>query len=109
LQVFDFDGDGHHDVLAGMNAGRARALGATEFPVIVFLNQGDNRSWTACVVSNEGIYNGQGGDLTGDGVTDIFRLASHDASLFEVLVNLSFPSPTNERIDERKPGPSHLR
>ena len=96
MQVFDFDGDGHDDVLAGMNAGRARALGAKAFPVIVFLNPGDNQNWTEYVVNNEGIYNGQGGDLTGDGGTDIFRLAGHDASLFEVLVNLPFPSPTQE-------------
>jgi hypothetical protein len=87
LQVFDFNGDGHHDVLAGVNAGRAAALGAKQFPVIVFVNQGDNARWTECVVTNEGIYNGQGADLSGDGVTDIFRLSSHDASLFEVLVN----------------------
>jgi hypothetical protein len=86
LQVFDFDGDGHYDVLTGVNAGRARALGATEFPVIVFLNQGDNRRWQELVVSTEGIYNGQVGDLTGNGVLDIFRLASHDATRFEVLV-----------------------
>jgi hypothetical protein len=58
--------------------------------VIIFLNQGDNKHWTEYLVSNEGIYNGQGGDLTGNGATDIFRLPSHDASLFEVLVNQTF-------------------
>lgn len=87
LQVFDFNGDGRYDVLAGVNAGRARALGQTEFPAIVFLNQGDNQTWKPFVVTNEGIYNGQVADLTGNGVPDIFRLPSHDASLFEVLVN----------------------
>jgi hypothetical protein len=87
LQVFDFNGDGHYDVLAGVNAGRAAALGAKQFPVIVFLNQGDNTRWTEFVVTNEGIYNGQGADLNSDGKTDIFRLPSHDARLFEVLVN----------------------
>jgi hypothetical protein len=89
LKLADFNGDGHYDVLAGMNVGRARALGAKEFPVIVFLNQGDNKTWTECLITNEGIYNGQGGDLTGNGATDIFRLPSHDATVFEVLVNRS--------------------
>jgi hypothetical protein len=89
LQVFDFNGDGHQDVLAGVNATRARALGAKQFPVIIFLNQGDNRRWERLIVTNEGIYNGQVGDLTGDGRPDIFRLPSHDAGLFEVLVNQS--------------------
>jgi hypothetical protein len=88
LQVFDFNGDGHYDVLAGVNAGRARALGATEFPVVIFLNQGDNRRWHEFVVSAEGIYNGQVGDLTGNGVLDVFRLTSHDATRFEVLIGV---------------------
>jgi len=88
LQVFDFNRDGQVDVLAGVKAGRARALGAQEFPVVIFLNHGDNRQWTEYVVTNEGIYNGQVGDLTGKGAADIFRLPSHDATRFEVLVNL---------------------
>lgn len=88
LQVFDFNRDGHYDVLAGVNAGRARALGAQEFPVLIFLNHGDNRQWAEYVVTNEGIYNGQVGDLTGNGTANIFRLSSHDATRFEVLVNL---------------------
>jgi hypothetical protein len=91
LQVADFNGDGHDDVLAGVNAGRARALGAKEFPVLIFLNQGDNRRWKELVLGTEGIYNGQVADLTGDGAPDIFRLPSHDAKHFEVLVNQSPP------------------
>jgi hypothetical protein len=87
LQVFDFDGDGHFDVLAGTNKGRAQALAATQFPVVIFLNQSDNRRWTEFVVTNDGIYNGQGCDLTGDGAVDILRLPSHDATVFEVLIN----------------------
>lgn len=91
LQVGDFNGDGQDDVLAGVNAGRARALGAQEFPVILFLNGGDHRTWKQFVLSTEGIYNGQAADLTGDGALDIFRLASHDAQRFEVLVNQWVP------------------
>ncbi len=87
LQVYDFNGNGHYDVLAGSNAGRARALGQTEFPAIIFLNQGDNQTWEPSVLTKEGIYNGQVADLTGNGAPDVFRLPSHDASLFEVLVN----------------------
>lgn len=89
LQVFDFDGDGHYDVLTGVNKSRARALGATEFPVVIFRNRGDNRSWDPIVLNNDGIYNGQVGDLQGNQRVDIFRLPTHDATLFEVLVNVT--------------------
>ncbi len=101
LQVFDFNGNGHYDVLVGANMGRARALGAEEFPVVIYLNQGDHRRWEKFLVTNEGIYNGQVGDLTGSGAPDIFRLASHDAKQFEVLVNLSFGSKANVRSSDR--------
>ncbi len=102
LQVFDFNGDGHDDVLAGVNAGRARALGAREFPVVLFLNQGDNRRWQEYVLSTEGIYNGQVADVTGDGAPDIFRLASHDAPRFEVWVNPW--APGTARVGGPQPG-----
>ncbi len=92
LHVADFDGDGAYDVLAGVNRGRAQALGEDEFPVIVFRNQGDGMSWEEFLVTNEGIYNGQVGDLQGNGLPDIFRMASHDAEYFEVLVNQT-PTP----------------
>jgi hypothetical protein len=97
LQVFDFNGNGRFDVLTGANAGRARALGAKDFPVIVFLNQGDNRQWKEFVLTTEGIYNGQVADLTGNGAPDIFRLSSHDATRFEVLVNKSAPTRSGAR------------
>ncbi len=87
LQVYDFNGNGHYDVLAGVNAGRARTLGATEFPVIIFLNRGNNLEWDELLITNEGIYNGQVGDLEGDGDFDIFRLAAHSAEIFKVLIN----------------------
>jgi hypothetical protein len=87
LQVFDFDGDGHYDVLAGMNRSRARALGAREFPAIIFRNRGDNLGWDELVLTKDGIYNGQVGDLQGNKRPDIFRLPTHDAAVFEVLVN----------------------
>lgn len=87
LQVFDFNGDGQYDVLTGVNMNRARALGAQEFPVYIFLNTGDNLEWETFLVTNEGIYNGLVGDLTGNGKPDILRLPTHDATLFEALVN----------------------
>ena len=89
LQVFDFDGDGRCDVLTGVNKSRARALGATTFPAVVFRNRGDNLAWDEILLSNDGIYNGQVGDLQGNGRLDIFRLPTHDATVFEVLVNRS--------------------
>lgn len=91
LQVFDFDGDGRYDVLTGMNKSRASTLGATTFPAVVFRNRADNLAWEEILLTDDGIYNGQVGDLQGDGRLDIFRLPTHDATVFEVLVNGSPP------------------
>ena len=87
LQVFDFDLDGDMDVLAGVNKGRAKKIGYTEFPVTIYLNQGNNETWLPLVLTNDGIYNGQVGDLEGDGDYDIFRIDMHWAKNFEVMVN----------------------
>ncbi len=87
LQVFDFDLDGDMDVLAGVNKGRAKKIGYKEFPITIYLNQGNNEKWLPLVLSKDGIYNGQVGDLEGDGDLDIFRIDMHWATKFEVLVN----------------------
>lgn len=87
LQVADVDGDGHQDVLAGVNRSRAQALGRREFPVILFRNLGDNLQWEEVLLTQEGIYNGQIGDVQGDGRPDIVRLATHDATTCEILIN----------------------
>jgi hypothetical protein len=103
----DVNGNGHYDVLAGSNAGRARALGAKEFPVTLFLNPGDNRQWRQHVLSTEGICNGQAADLTDNGAPDIFRLASHDAQQFEVWVNQSAPRQASAQADLTGDGRPH--
>lgn len=87
LQVADFDGDGRGDVLASVNATRARALGAKEFPVVIFFGVGREGPPIERTIATDGIYNGQVGDANGDGAPDIFRLAAHDAPLAEVLLN----------------------
>ncbi len=87
LQVFDMDCDGDFDVLAGINKNRAKALDLKKFPVVIFLNKGNNRDWEKHLITNDGIYNAQIGDLENDGDFDIFRLPTHDATMFEVLIN----------------------
>ncbi len=87
IQVFDMDCDGDYDVLAGFNKSRAIGLGEKETPVYIFLNQGDNLKWKKQLLTNDGIYNGQVGDLDGDGDNDILRLATHDATTFDALIN----------------------
>ena len=88
LQVFDFDLDGDYDVLSGLNMNRAKGIGVeNSFPVIIFLNEGNN-TWTEFLLSEGGIYNGQCADIEGDGDIDIFRLPTHDDTLFEILGNL---------------------
>jgi len=87
LQVFDMDGDGDYDVLAGVNKSRAKGLGLNTWPVFIYVNQSDNQLWQRYRITDEGIYNGQIGDLEGDGDNDVFRLPTHDAKTFEVLIN----------------------
>ncbi len=87
MQLADMDLDGDMDVIAGVNAGRAKNLEFTSYPVTVFLNGGDGLSWTRSEITDQGIYNGQVADVDGDGDQDIFRLASHDATAFNILIN----------------------
>ena len=87
LQVFDVDLDGDYDVLAGVNKSRAKGLGVAKWSVFVYINQSNNQLWQRYRITEDGIYNGQVGDLEGDGDYDIFRLPTHDAKTFEVLVN----------------------
>ncbi|MBN2329943.1 MAG: DUF1080 domain-containing protein [Candidatus Omnitrophica bacterium] len=92
LQVFDFDGDGDYDALAGVNMNRAKGIEVDPFPAILFLNQGDAQSWRPIQLTDGGIYNGQAADLEGDGDIDIFRLPTHDGTVFESWIN-----QTNDR------------
>lgn len=87
LQVFDMDRDGDFDVLAGINKNRAKALGVETWPVVIYLNQGDNLTWRPHLITDQGIYNGQVADVDGDGDNDVLRLPTHDDKRFEVLLN----------------------
>ena len=87
LQVFDFDGDGDDDVLTGVNTNRAKALEVTSFPVLLFLNQGQGQRWKKVTLTEEGIYNGQAGDIDSDGDMDFLRLLTHDGTVFQAWIN----------------------
>lgn len=86
LQVADMDNDGDLDVLTGVNRNRAINIQVQDWPVIIMLNEGTDK-WTKMVVDMESIYNGHVGDFEGDGDLDIFRLTSHDANKYELLIN----------------------
>jgi len=86
LQVADMDNDGDLDVLTGVNRNRAVNIDVLEWPVIIMINEGLDK-WTKKVVDMESIYNGHLGDFEGDGDLDIFRLTSHDAEKYELLIN----------------------
>ncbi len=88
LQVFDADLDGDYDILTGVNHRRATlGLDILETPIVLMLNQGDNRNWEMKTLSEEGIYNGQVADVDGDGDMDIFQLSHHFATDFNLYIN----------------------
>ena len=87
IQVYDFDLDGDYDVMAGMNKGRAQALGFDSFDVTLFLSEDDYTRWNPMLIENDGIYNGMAEDYEGDGDYDIFRYPSHDAGEMYLLEN----------------------
>jgi hypothetical protein len=86
LQVADMDNDGDLDVLTGVNRNRAINIDIKEYPVIIMLNDGSGK-WTKKIVDMASIYNGHVGDFEGDGDLDIFRLTSHDAKKYELLID----------------------
>ncbi len=87
LQVYDFNLNGDYDVLAGINRGRAQAMGFESFNVTLFHSEDDFTQWKPLVIENEGIYNGLAEDYDGDGDYDIFRYPSHDAGEMYLLEN----------------------
>ena len=87
LQLADFDLDGDLDILAGINKGRAVNLDKTEFPVYVFLNEGNDSVYRETIIADQGIYNGQVLDYDGDGDMDVFRYPDHEATDFYLLEN----------------------
>ncbi len=91
LQVFDFNNDGYHDVLTGINTNRAKGLDIESFPVHIFLNDGNTGRWTRTTLTEEGIYNGQAADIDGDADTDLIRLCTHDGMIFQCWLNRTSP------------------
>ena len=94
LMVYDMDLDGDKDIVTGVNSGRAVNLERgfdlarpADFPVLVLLNEGDDRTFTKRVVQTGGIYNGRVTDFDGDGDYDIFRYPNHESRDLYVLVN----------------------
>jgi len=87
LQVYDFDLDGDYDVLAGINRGRAQALGVENFDVTLFISKENYRKWEELIIGRKGIYNGIANDYDDDGDYDIFRYPTHDSKKLYLLEN----------------------
>lgn len=87
LQVYDFDDDGHYDVLAGVNRARAVNLNKDRFEIFIFLGENDYQNWQPVIIGTEGIYNGQVADYDNDGDYDIFRYPDHESKDFYLLEN----------------------
>jgi hypothetical protein len=84
LQVFDMDNDGDFDVVAGEIAEHP-----TQKRLRIFLNGGDNQTWTEQVINNEGFYNGIVADMEGDGDYDIFGSPGYSEvhNIFSLYIN----------------------
>ena len=108
LQIADADLDGDLDVFAGLNFGRAVNLGVEEFPIYLFLNDGDATSFTQTEIDSGGIYNGRVADFEGDGDPDLFRLHSHESKELHLYLNDTIAPPealsqwTYVEIDDAK-------
>ncbi len=88
LEVVDMDLDGDLDVFAGVNKHRARNLELSQYPVVVYLNDGTGKAFEAHTIDEDGIYNGRVADLEGDGDYDLFRLDGHQAKSLVLYENL---------------------
>lgn len=86
LQVYDFNNDGHLDVLVGENGHRWGGDDVND-PVVICLNDGDNLNFTNVILSTTGIYNGIVGDVNGDGKIDFMRLPGHASKEMEIWVS----------------------
>ena len=95
LQVFDFNGNGYKDILAGQNSMRWDDDVA---PVNLYLNSGDNLTFTKVTLTGEGCYNCIAADLAGNGFYDIIRTAGHGSEVLEIWINLTLSRSGSGRI-----------
>ena len=85
LQVYDFNADGKHDILTGVNFARAVNLDANKFDVKLLL--ADDEGYTPKILNSEGIYNGFAIDFEGDGDMDFFRYPNHESTELYLFKN----------------------
>lgn len=84
LQVGDVDADGDLDVLSGSNGDQGDP---NDSPVILFLNQGDNVTWKAQLLTKTGAYNSILADVDGDKDLDFFRYSGHEGAEYQLWLN----------------------
>jgi hypothetical protein len=90
--VYDMDGDGDYDFIAGQNGDQ---VAGGKF--VIYVNEGDNLTWTEQVIDNNGTYNSLVGDANGDGMWDIFRYKGHEDSRMDLFINeASALSPSSD-------------
>lgn len=85
LQVYDFNGNGYLDILAGQNGMRWPDDRVAQ--VNIYLNTGDNKNFVKHIITTEGIYNGLAADINSNGLYDFLRFPGHGSEKLEVWVN----------------------
>ncbi len=87
LQLADFNMDGRIDLVTGVNTSRAKGLNIHEFPVYLLVNKPEG--WEKMLLSDQGSYNINVGDIDGDEYPDLIHLPTHDGKVLSFLKNVT--------------------
>ncbi len=87
LQTGDLDNDGDFDVLIGENGDHFIEADDQKREARIFINNGDNKTWTTLRLKDDGLYNGLLYDINQDGLLDICGPSGHQGDPYLIFFN----------------------